>query len=44
MLKFGLLGLVRLEMCFSNVESFFHSKGCHGFMQKIGESWSFSSS
>jgi hypothetical protein len=43
-LKFGLMGLVRLKMCFLNVESFFHLKGCHGCMQKNGESWSMGSS
>ncbi len=40
MLKFGLMGLVGLEMCFLNVESIFICKVLMGSMQKNDESWS----
>ncbi len=36
MLKFGLMGLVRLEMCFLNVERIFICKGSHGLHGKVG--------
>jgi len=39
-LKFGLMSLVRLKMCFLNVESIFICKILMGSMQNNDESWS----